>query len=108
VVIVEPAALQQCPMHGAHAGHAAHMQSEFASHGSHGAPAHHANQACTCLGACCAAPAVAIPLRAVAELPAASIRILGTEQQAANDVAPATAPRYAHPFANGPPTARAA
>jgi hypothetical protein len=80
-------------MPASHMAHAAHQ---------HGAPAdHHGQHACTCLGACCCAPAVAVPATHV------DAPVVATVEQAPapdTDVRVVAAPRpYSLPFANGPP-----
>jgi len=74
----------------------------------HEAPSHKTHDACTCLGACCSAPVVALVLGAPAELPA--VRVTTQESRARFPDAPPSrsAARYAHPFANGPPAPIAA
>jgi len=95
--------LQSCPTHGEHAMHGAQMPAGAHHDAQH---SHHGNKSssgCTCLGACCCAPTVAPQLGAVAELPPTRITVDAARPLWSNDRAPAPAPRYAHPFANGPP-----
>jgi hypothetical protein len=72
--------------------------------GKHGVPEHHSsNNSCTCLGACCAAPTVAVPGASVAELPVPIVTFDAARPMFAAAVRPVAVARYAHPFANGPP-----
>ena len=109
LVMVEPAALHSCPVHGGHAaaegaggssgGHGA--GSLHANHGSSApAPGHHA--ACTCPGDCTAAGVgVAVP-SAMPGVVAAPV--LQAPARVRITVVRATAPAdFVLPFANGPP-----
>jgi len=91
-------------MHGEHARHGVQMPAgahHGAQHSHHGD--HKSSTDCTCLGACCCAPTVALQMGAVAELPAIRTTVEMQRQLPRNDRTPAAVPRYAHPFANGPP-----
>jgi hypothetical protein len=79
---------------------------DLASH--HGIPEHSSPAPCTCLGACCCAPAFSAPIHAVAELPATTLIVVPAFVPPSADEAPALARAYSHPFANGPPTPRSA
>src|SRR5689334_23402254 len=90
-------------MHGLHAGHSTSMPGHAAGHSGgskHRTPSSHS---CTCLGACCSTPTVAVPSSAVAELSAAVIDADTGPVTVAEPHAPRSAPRHAHPFAIGPP-----
>jgi hypothetical protein len=115
VVLGDPGVLHSCPMHGAghgvatshHMAHASHHDevAHGATHAEHGSPAgdgHHAPGPCTCVGHCCAAPAVA-PL-AVAPAVYVPVEVLAEHRalQSAPSV-PRAAPTIRLPFANGPP-----
>jgi hypothetical protein len=79
------------------------MPGHSASHSGgskHDAPGPHN---CTCLGACCCAPSVAVPSAQVAELTEAVVVDAAAPLLVREHQAPVAAPRYAHPFANGPP-----
>jgi hypothetical protein len=102
VVLVEPAALS-CPMHSSHAGHRMQMPADTADHAQHGTPSHHAHTVCTCLGACCGAPTVAINFGVLPELPVAWVLADGRAPWSHTETRAPSAPRYSHPFANGPP-----
>jgi len=118
IVLGDPGVLHSCPMHGghgaAHAPAAAAASAGHEGHAAHGvaaesAPAHGGQHQdtpapCTCVGHCCAAPAVA-PLPKVAPLlvPAAVAEVRHPMAAPSSD-APAS-PDTRLPFANGPPTA---
>lgn len=107
VVLAVPAALPTCPAHGEHVGH--RMEAGATSGGlHHQAPSHETHDACTCLGACCSAPAVALVLGAPAELPAPRVSTQTSRPRFPDAPLSRSAARYAHPFANGPPAAIAA
>jgi hypothetical protein len=116
MVLGDPGVLHSCPMHGGHG--AAHGAAAAGSHGSHashdmaaadaGSPgaAHHgdAPAPCTCVGHCCAAPAVApVSPAATVAVPDAVARVRDPLAAPAGD-APAS-PDLRLPFGNGPPTA---
>jgi len=102
VVLAVPAALPTCPAHGEHAGHA--MAASTAP-GSvhHQAPSHPSHDACTCLGACCCTPVVALGLGVPAELPAVRVAAQPPRPRFADAPLGRSAVRYSHPYANGPP-----
>ena len=107
VVLAVPAALPTCPAHGEHAGH--RMEAGATSAGvHHHVPSHETHDACTCLGACCSAPAVALVLGTPAELPAVRVSTQTSRPRFPDAPLSRSAARYAHPFANGPPAAIAA
>lgn len=119
-VIGDPGLLHACPMHGGHGAHAsaastattasehhaAMMHTDAASHAtSHDASHHHGGATtCTCVGQCCATPAVAsLPPVASLHVPA-TVALVEPVQRVA--LQPTTAaPDTRLPFANGPPTA---
>jgi hypothetical protein len=115
-VLGDPGLLHACPMHGGHgAAHASAAASHdmAAMHGEHGAPgsttshegsSHHGNTQCTCVGMCCAAPAVAtLPTVVAMHVP---VTVARTEPVLRVALQPASAaPDTRLPFANGPPTA---
>ena len=74
----------------------------------HQTPSHETHDACTCLGACCSAPVVALLLGAPAELPAVRVTTQTSHARFPDTPESRSAARYAHPFANGPPAAIAA
>ncbi len=108
VVMAEPAALHNCPVHGgAAAGHAApaaheHAQSHAASMPDGGGQQQHA--VCTCVGTCCAAriAGAAVPGETV-------VVALVVTSQARRAVLPSTTapsidePEFLLPYPNGPP-----
>jgi hypothetical protein len=119
LVLGDPGVLHSCPMHGghgsAHAGSVAATPTLHGAHAAHAAPAadagapeaaHHGDTPapCTCVGHCCAAPAVA-PVSPVAVLavPEAVADVRHPVSTPSRD-APAS-PDLRLPFANGPPTA---
>jgi hypothetical protein len=106
--LVEPAAMQTCPMHGAHAAHGMSMPAGATHRSDHSPPARHSSHSCTCLGACCSAPTIAMPRAEIAALPVAAVVVAFVIDRYRDETAPAAAPRYSHPFANGPPMAPAA
>ncbi|HET6679734.1 MAG TPA: hypothetical protein VFG84_00915 [Gemmatimonadaceae bacterium] len=108
VVMVEPAALHNCPVHGgAVAGHAAtaaggHAGAHAASMPDHGGQHQHA--VCTCVGTCCAARV------AGAALPGATVAVEFSDAVQPRRVAPrrmaapaVSEPEFLHPYPNGPP-----
>ena len=105
--LLAPASFDHCPEHGSHAVqlHVADHAGHHMAH-DHGAPAdQHGKHACTCLGACCCAPPVAVPsiridAPLVASVDAAPIGIVDVS------VVPALRP-HSLPFANGPPSSQA-
>jgi hypothetical protein len=130
VIIGDPGLLHACPMHGNHGSahaaaastagghHAATMHTSAAtsdeassnapagmSHQtSHDASHHSGSNTCTCVGQCCATPAIA-PVPAVANLHVpATVALVEPVQRVALQPA-TTAPDLRLPFANGPPTA---
>ncbi len=83
------------------ADHMAHA----AAH-EHGAPAdHHGQHQCSCLGACCCAPVVAVPPSHI------DVPIVATIDQAPaahdDDGIIAVRRAYSLPFSNGPPSSSA-
>jgi hypothetical protein len=121
MVLGDPGVLHSCPMHGGHgAAHsapaaAAAGHGEHAAHAAHAVPAadagspdatHHGDTPapCSCVGHCCAAPAVApvSPATTVA-IPDAVARVRRPVAAPSSD-APAS-PDLRLPFGNGPPTA---
>jgi hypothetical protein len=108
-LLVEPAGLHSCSISAAHAARLASsaghdMAGATASHAAHTggrAPAPH--DACACLGACCCAPAASVPSGPLLHAPVARLVVIRALElsDAAEAVCPT--PRYAHPFANGPP-----
>jgi hypothetical protein len=115
----EPAMLPPCPAHdgtafaayaaqtgaaqstAAHGGHGAHGMTDvaLASHGSdHGSQDAHA---CRCLGQCCAAVAVTVPVAQAIRWQVVVRRLV--EPPAAEPTAPAARTVRLLPFANGPP-----
>ena len=102
--ILDPGSFDQCPEHGHHAaqlvGHANHAA--HAGH-EHGTPADHKAHTCTCLGACCCAPAAALPATGAA-IPVAVVAEVAETRHAVVDAIVALRP-HALPFANGPPNA---
>lgn len=109
IVFAVPGALPPCPAHGAHGAHGGHhMAADSATSAHHDAPSHESHEGCTCLGACCSAPVVALALGAPAELPA--VRVTTQPSRARFPEAPRSRSvvRYAHPYANGPPASIAA
>jgi hypothetical protein len=90
-------------MHSVHVDHGMSMPGTATGHSGgskHGTPAPHT---CTCLGACCGAPTVAVPQAAVAQLAAVVVAFAVAAPRATTDVAPASAALDGHPFAIGPP-----
>ena len=112
-VIGEPGTMHQCPMHGDHGGvftsasaSSAASGHSMAAHGEHGA-SHHGSHGktgpCTCVGQCCAAPALAsLPTVAALVVPA-TIALAEPTLHVALEPA-AVSPALRLPFANGPPT----
>jgi hypothetical protein len=110
--MVGPASLHACPLHSGlsnaaaanghavHAGHAAQHESRHS-----GAPSRDSEQSCTCLGECCCAPVVAGPAPIVVALVAADPTIAVAITPLSDDVAPASTPAHALPFATAPPLA---
>ncbi len=113
IVMAEPAALHQCAMHSGHAVHAAagtmahqHGMDARADAVPGRAPSRdEAARYCTCLGGCCAAAPVAVPVTSELSWIPSSIRS-ESRAEAAEQVLPAAA-GHLLPFANGPPAARA-
>jgi hypothetical protein len=115
VVLGDPGVLHSCPMHGNYAAPvAATEHSEHAMHG--GATAHHVDAPsesshqhgpqgpCTCVGHCCATPAVApLPTVVIFTVPA-HVAQPTQRPELSSDDAPAS-PDLRLPFANGPPRA---
>jgi hypothetical protein len=112
VVIGDPGVLHSCAMHGT--GHGSHgSASATATHGAHAGqaamaghhadgPAPHQPAPCSCVGHCCAAPAVVtLPVADALELPAVAQVCAEPIPPAVSD-APAS-PALRLPFANGPP-----
>ena len=119
-VLGDPGLLHACPMHG---GHGAAQASAAASHdmagmhggldasahdasrdASHDGSSHHGSMQCTCVGMCCAAPAVATVPTVVAMHVPATVAL--AEPALRHALQPASAaPDTRLPFANGPPTA---
>jgi hypothetical protein len=106
-MLIAPASLHSCPMHGDHSGHLAAAQTHVAVHGGHhGAPADDSSKPCTCLGACCTAVAIGVPSLALVDLYAIPVRVVAVIAPVRDTAAPVVAPEYSHPFANGPPASR--
>jgi hypothetical protein len=106
-VLIAPASLHPCPMHGNHSEHMAAAQTHVAVHGGQpGAPADDSSKPCTCLGTCCTAAAIAVPSLALVELHAVPVRVVAVSAPVRDMAAPVVAPEYSHPFANGPPASR--
>jgi hypothetical protein len=120
-VLGDPGFMHACPMHGGHLAPvaavpvAAAPQSEHAMHGhtsahheeapsSESSHQHGSQGPCTCVGHCCAAPAVA-PLATVAHFTVPAHVAQPTQRpEFPSDDAPAW-PDLRLPFANGPPSA---
>ena len=103
--LLDPGSFDPCPEHGNHAAatqpatHSAHTA--HASHG-HGTPAgHHGQHSCTCLGACCCAPSVAI-LATAFDAPRV-VTVAQVKPAHADFRVVAAARPHSLPFANGPP-----
>ena len=110
LVLGDPGLLHSCPMHGghgsAHATASAGNEHGMTAHGEHGA-SHHGSHGktgpCTCVGQCCAAPALAsLPTVAALVVPA-TIALAEPTLHVALEPA-AVSPTLRLPFANGPPT----
>ena len=115
-VIGDPGLLHACPMHGGHGSahaSAAAAHDMAAMHGEHGTSGsttshdgspHHGSTQCTCVGMCCAAPAVAtVPAVVAMHVP---VTVARAELVVRAALQPASAaPDTRLPFANGPPTA---
>jgi hypothetical protein len=102
--LLDPGSFDHCPEHGHHA--VATQMAEHAEHASHdhGAPAdHHGQHSCTCLGACCCAPAVLVPATSVDLPPVVTVAQTATPYAEVRVVAAARP--HSLPFANGPPVA---
>jgi hypothetical protein len=103
--LLDPGSFDPCPEHGNHAAatqmadHSAHAA--HASHG-HGSPANgHGQHSCTCLGACCCAPSVAV---VSPRIDAPRVVTVAQASPAYRDVRVVVATRpHSLPFANGPP-----
>jgi hypothetical protein len=117
MVLGDPGVLHACPMHGGHGATHSAAAASPAAHGEHSAHAMSAAEAapeaghhgdtpapCTCVGHCCAAPAVApvSPAAAVA-VPEAVAEVRRPLAAPSSD--PTPSPDLRLPFANGPPTA---
>jgi len=114
LVLGDPGLLHSCPTHGGHgsanatasagAEHqmATHAEHDASRHGDHG---HHGKTGpCTCVGQCCAAPAlVSLPAVPPLHVPTA-VALAEPTLHVAIEPAPAS-PASRLPFANGPPTA---
>jgi hypothetical protein len=105
--LLDPGSFDHCPEHGHRAAptqiadHMAHL-----GHGDHGTPAdRHGQHSCTCLGACCCAPAVAIATPSI-DVPLVVTVVRHIVPRAVDRVAPAFRP-HSLPFANGPPALQA-
>lgn len=103
--ILDPGSFDPCPEHAHHAvaaqiaGHASHMA--HASH-EHGAPGDHKAHTCTCLGACCCAPAAPLPATGI-EAPLAVVAETTEPRHSPVRAIVALRP-HTLPFANGPPS----
>jgi hypothetical protein len=104
LVMVEPAALHSCPVHGDHGSESVAPAVESGAHAGHDAPARseHDHAGCTCPGTCAGAgSASAVPAAVIVIAPPPAARTtIGTH--AALLRAPARPP-FVLPFANGPP-----
>ena len=99
--ILDPGSFDACPEHGRHAAQVVPHNGHSARAGhEHGTPADHKSHSCTCLGACCCAPA-ALPASGV-QAPEAVVAVLSERRVVAVDAFVASRP-HALPFANGPP-----
>jgi hypothetical protein len=118
MVLGDPGVLHACPMHGGHGASHSPSAAAPAAHGEHSAHAmpaaemaapeagqHGATPApCTCVGHCCAAPAVAPVSRAAALVVPEAVAEVRRPLAAPSSDAPAS-PDLRLPFPNGPPTA---
>ena len=112
IVMAEPAALHQCAMH---AGHAVHVAAPAMGH-AHGMQAHgddtpahapgedSAARYCTCLGGCCAAAPVAVPV--ASELSRIPSQVRAVPRPHPVEEVVSAAAEHLLPFANGPPVPR--
>lgn len=113
-VLGDPGVLHSCPMHGGHraavtqdAAHATHdghaaRGDAPARHGSSDGESHHTPGPCTCVGHCCAAPAVApLSVTPAVYVPVEVLAERDSLQSA--PIVPCAAPTRRLPFANGPP-----
>lgn len=107
--LTEMGPLGSCPKHGHH-GVQAPVASAHVAHqthaGSAGQPADQqdaSHAACTCMGLCCCAPAIALPNASASVFALVHHRVLVSAWP--NAVALVTRAPHSLPFANGPPAA---
>lgn len=101
--LLDPGSFDPCPEHSRHAVATAQAAEMHMAHGAHqhGAPGDKHAHTCNCLGACCCAPAVAVPASHI------DVPIVATLDQAPaqhdDDGIIAVRRAYSLPFSNGPP-----